>query len=401
MPEKLYFNPENPASTESPEGSESSETSKRFQNPETSERSLPADRFRVDPTEYPIFQKQYELDPRWGNNTRHYWNIDKTLSHYVSNTANLISTLDGTSTEYKDSPELKKPDHIIYLDKSARPVSWLVNTFWSDFSDQKRPAHSYLNIDRQPWLRRSGATINPDGYLKSPDGTTRRQSFRDFNTENIPPSDFARIRSLYIPGGIASEDVDAILQTPSSLDGKNILIIDEIKDSGSTLNIAQWLIEQSFPTANSVRGAYFWPSRHKVGPESAAQMLSIPVWYDRLSSLGRGVDDVNPKHYEARHEKWQNNKTRAQNFGSIVLSASKNLAEEPEQPSRELMREIKLMRQDLLAGKILFRPPKNYEFKRSADLIEAQGIRLAPENDPGPDTYLNIIKSIDSRPAAE
>ena len=49
-----------------------------------------ADRFRVDPANYPIFGEQIELDSRWGNNTFHRWNIDRTLSTFVTQTADLI-----------------------------------------------------------------------------------------------------------------------------------------------------------------------------------------------------------------------------------------------------------------------------------------------------------------------
>lgn len=370
-------------------------------SPETapSAEQAPADRFRVDPTKYPIFEQQYELDSRWGNNSKHYWNIDKTLSYFVTNTANLIATLDGSSTEYENHPDRVRPDHVIYLDKSARPVSWLVNTFWPEFSSSERPTSSYLNIDRQPWFRRSGVEIDPNGYSRNADGSSHRNSFSDFHPENIPPEDFARIRALYLKDGIKSEDPTAIMQTPSSLDGKNILIIDEVKRSGATLDIAKWLIENAFPEAASVRGAYFWESGTKASPNGLErQMLSVPVWYDSSTSIGRGAGDVDQDFYDSRHERFGTDRTRAQKYGALVLSAIPNLDHEKDQRSRELMREIRAMRQDYHDGHIIMRFPKNYDADYMADLIEAQGIRLAPESDPSPDTYANILKSIDSRP---
>lgn len=131
-----------------------------FTQPEINlERKEFADRFRVDVKDYPIFRQQMQLDERWGNNEGHRWNIDKTASEYVTDAANLITVMDGTAEMYADDPEREKPDHVIYLDKSARPVSWLVNTFWKDFSEEERPSHSYLNIDRLPWFRRAGFEV--------------------------------------------------------------------------------------------------------------------------------------------------------------------------------------------------------------------------------------------------
>lgn len=381
----------------SPLTSEVTQISEPLKSLESAEH--PADRFRVNPADYPIFSHQYELDSRWGNNTPHYQNIDKTLSRYVTQTANLISTLDGTSTEYTENPQLPIPDHVIYLDKSARPVSWLVNTFWPTFSDAKRPTSSYLNIDRQPWFRRSGVILDLNGYSIKPDGSYHRNTFSDFRPENIPPEDFARIRALYLPEGIKSEDPETIMHTPSSLDGKNILIVDEVKRSGATLDIAKWLIKQAFPGAANVRGAYFWDSGSKSSPDGTEQqMLSVPVWYDSSTSTGRGAGDIDLDFYATRHEKFQTDRTRAQKYGALVLSAIANLDTEVGQKSRQLMQEIHRMHDDYRNGHILLRFPKNYDGDRMADLIESQGLRLAPDTDHSPDTYANIAATIDARP---
>ncbi len=375
--------------------------SESLKTPNHHESDSPAERFRVNPADYPIFSRQFELSERWGDNSKNYWNIDKTLSHYVTNTANLIATLDGSSIEYDRREAPPKPNHVIYLDKSARPVSWLVNTFWDDFSSEERPSHSYLNIDRLPWFRRSGLNVDSDGYMQSPDGSRRAAAPSDFHVENLDPSDFARLRSLYIEGGIDDEDVDRIMSTPSTLDGKNVLIVDEVARSGSTAKIATDLIKAAFPAVGDVHSAYFWRSGNKSSGQGDGkyQMLSIPVWYDSSTTAGRGIDDIDEKYYENRHAYWQNNKTRAQNFGSLILSAPANLIEEPGQKSRELMREIKHMREDFDAGRILLRYPRNYDPDLFEEYVEAQGLHLAPDDDPSPDSLNNVTRAIDSRPA--
>ena len=357
-----------------------------------------ADRFRVDPANYPIFGEQIELDSRWGNNTFHRWNIDRTLSTFVTQTADLICRFDGTSKEYLQNPELAPPDHINYLDKSARPVSWLVNTFWDDFSDQKRPQHSYLSIDRLTWFQRSGVPVDVNGYTVSPDGSPKVATYTDFRPENLPESDFARIRGLYLPEWIEDEDPDKIMQTASSLDGKNIMVIDEVGRSGATLNIAIDLVRRAIPEAASVRGAYFWKSQSK-SHNGEDQILSVPVWYNSKSSYGRGIGELDPKFYKDRYESQPNRKTHAQYYGSIVLSAFNNLRLEPGQRSRELMREIREMRQDYDAGRILLRIPDHYTDERGDAVVESQGLRLAPASDPAPDTYINVARALEQRPA--
>lgn len=364
-----------------------------------SAEQTPAERFRVDPTKYPLFSTQFEHDARETSNASHHWNIDKTLSTYLTNTAKLIATIDGSSTEYEDNPALNPPNHIIYLDKSARPVSWLVNIFWSDLSEAKRPTHSYLNIDRIPWFHRSGAPVIPGGYIQNPDGSKRVATPQDFHIENISPTDIARIRALYLPGGIISEDPDAIMHTPSSLDGKNLLIIDEVARSGSTLTIAKQLLHAAFPELGSVQGAYFWESGSKiVGDEH--QMLSVPVWYNAQNAYGRGIGDVDTHAFAERYAAAPNAKTRAQKFGSIVLSSFTNLNTEPGQLSRELAQEIKQMHADFESGHILFRPPRNYDDDRQDAVVEAQGLQLLPPTNPSPDSYINVVKAINQRPAA-
>ena len=361
----------------------------------------PADRFRVDPAEYPIFRQQTELDEHWGNNQAHRLNIDQTLNTYITDTAELIATLDGTSTEYTENHEAVPPDFVIYLDKSARPVSWLVNAMWDTFSDEKRPEHSYLSIDRLTWFRESGVPVDQNGYFINASGKYRRAKARDFDISKVPEDTFAKIRSLFLPNGIENEDPDTIMSTPSILDGKNILIIDEVGNSGATLDIAKQLVSAAFPEANSVRGDYFWKPGYKVNPKNAeeSQMLSAPVWYDNNISTGRGIGELSPAFFKQRYEKYPNAKTRAQNYGSMVLASYVDLATEKDQSSRELMREIIKMRDDLGAGRILISPPDNYANDRVDALMEAQGIRLAPSSDPSPDTYINIKNAINARPA--
>lgn len=361
-----------------------------------------ADRFRVDPGDYPIFRQQVQLDERWGNNEGHRWNIDKTASEYVTDTANLIAVMDGTAEIYADDPGREKPDHVIYLDKSARPVSWLVNTFWKDFSEEERPSHSYLNIDRLPWFRRAGFEVTSGGYIRGRDGSQHKVELRDFleEADKIPQETFARIRALFIPGGVETEDFEEIMRTPTSLDGKNLLIIDEVQETGSTLGIAKYLLSRAIPELKSVNGDYFWDSGiKKNGDGTETQQLSVPVWYSHTTSAGRGIGDVNEPFFQERYEENPTPRTRARALGALALSQPVNLAEEPGELSRELAREIQQLHRDYQDGKVFLQWPRKWDEDKAMDLVEAQGVRFAPETDKSPDTYINVIKAINARPA--
>ena len=128
-------------------------------------------------------------------------------------------------------------------------------------------------------------------------------------------------------------------------------------------------------------------------------MLSVPVWYDSSTQDGRGAGDVDKTHYDRRHEEFQTPRTRAQKYGAMVLSVIHDLGKERGGLSRELMREVKQMRQDFDDGKILMRYPRKMNDEKIEEYIESVGLRLAPVSDKSPDTYVNALKEIDARKA--
>lgn len=362
----------------------------------------PLERFRVNPADYPIFCQQASLDPLWSVNASYRWNIDRTLSTFVTDTAELIATIDGSSTEYELKPDLPKPDFLIYLDKSARPVSWLVNTFWNDFSKEKRPPHTYLNIDRIDWFHNAGVDVDAEGEVERMDGHKDQARGYDFDPDKLPPETFAQIRALFLPDGIESEDPETIMSTPSNLEDKNILIIDEVGKSGSTLAIAQKLLERAIPEIGSVRGAYFWHPGHKTNQEGTKdQILSVPVWYDAKVPTGRGVGNVDENYYRDRYDLIPNNKTRAQLYGAKILSAPIDLDAEDRMikfSSRELMREITKMHQDFVDGRILMGFPQNYSDEKFFDYLENSAhLRFTAPDDPAPDNFIKVFRAIGQR----
>jgi len=82
----------------------------------------------------------------------------------------------------------------------------------------------------------------------------------------------AAIRSLFIEGGIENEDPDEIMRTPTILDGKRLLIVDEVSRTGATLSIAEFLFRAAIPEASHVEGTYFWHPAEP--PIKVGQVLS-------------------------------------------------------------------------------------------------------------------------------
>lgn len=361
-----------------------------------------ADKFRVNVKDYPIFSQQVELSLLASNDDPVSWNIDRVASEYVTRTANIIAIIDG-SAEVSQKEERKHIDHVIYLDKSARPVSWIVDAFWEDFSEKELPGKSFLSIDRLPWYRYAKVKLDAGGYMENQDGSHRRPTYKDFieNAGNIPEDYYARIRGLYIENGIEKEDAEAIMHTQTILDGKNILIVDEVSDTGVTLQMAEFLLRKSIPELGDIYRYAYWKPGSKVRSNGEHQMLSTPVWYHRTKDTGRGIGPIDTDFYDEQYRNNPSPQTLAQKYGSIVLGKIINLEEEPGQESLELMKEIQKLHEDYDSGKILLKAVDEWDDKRQDLSIEKQGLRLAPQTDTREDVYINVVKEIESRSTAE
>lgn len=365
--------------------------------------------FFVNPDNYKIFSKQIgtRKDERTGETKEMTLGIDETLGLMVGSVAETIATLSG---EARGKP---KADYVIYLDKSARPVSWLVDEFWNDFSDQPRPEESFLAIDREPWFERVGVKLGKNQEIELPNGERRAAKGSDFwdAWEKMPKERqreyLSRIRALYIEGGIEDTDVDKIMSTPTVLDGKNVTIIDEVERSGSTLSIAAGLIQRAFNLKpEKVTTHVFWKDIFKkVSGET--QMGSAPVWYPRDNAdwRGRGIKDINPEYFRRRYEENPNNKTRAEYYGAFVLGEPLlNREDEPGQLSWKLREEIERMEEDYRNGNIVPTIPAfiGRVEDRMVEHLEQFGVEFTAldDADKNPKAYWRLVKSRDEkRPA--
>ena len=356
----------------------------------------PIKRFRVNPEDFRLFARQTEItgikDGRIQAPTKP---LDANLGEYVACTADTISVITGHDQGMRLGPARKgehydtPADHVIYLDKSARPVCWLVNTFWDDFTDEKRPPHSFLAIDRADWLRRMGFNCDDDG--------------RDLATgDKITP------HALFVPGGVETEDPDTILQLPTVLDGKNVLVVDEVARTGSTQSIAQMALKAAIPAIKQTQSYTFWRTPGaftyvKSNGNTESEIASAPIWYDAKTPLGRGIGDVSQDFFAERYAKHPNPHTRAQMLGSFALGRYINLNEEAGHASRELAHEIQNLHHEYEQGHILMAAPYHYDLKAWKASLEKLGIQFARRNgnQPLPHNSLPYIKDeLSQRPPA-
>lgn len=378
------------------------------------------ERYSHSADEFPFLSMQTHKVLRNGSVVNEQININDNIINYVQDTALLISEIDGSLKG------VAPYDHVVYLDKSARPVSWLVNMFWDDFAAEdaagnkiKRPPHSYINIDRAPWFRNVGIDVTDDGRQTS---GGELATYWDFvrSIGNLTKRHLAEIRALYIDGGIEAEDEDLVMSSPTVLDGKRVLVIDEVYRTGSTLKIAVKLFQTAFPDA-TIESAYFWHPHEsilKVGDEDV--LTSLPVWYDPNTYYGRGIGGLDARYYRDLYEKYlalaeQDPRIQIRKFRTYAFSAGvfstpllnddgTVMGLQAEKKTLELTRDLRKLHDEFVAGRLFFVPPFEwFMLDRFEEFLSRQGVKLIPVNASerereqirkDPEFYLNFIERL-------
>lgn len=243
---------------------------------------------------------------------RGFESIDQIAWTYINCTEKLIKTINGvdknSDRKIKDDPKDGQYnggnfDVVVYLDKSARPVSWLVRKFWPEMSSvTKEPVTRFLNINHKDEIFEM---VETTGCVDPAD--------RYYNFSKIPEDKVLAIRALFGGKELSPSNWQSEVKKEGLLDKKNILIVDEVESSGNTLFCAQRLLKLAFPTSK-VHGVYYWDSRFKY-TNVGRRLTSAPAWYNGENVFGRGVGNVNKNYY----------KKNPGNFniklGSFVISA--------------------------------------------------------------------------------
>jgi len=165
--------------------------------------------------------------------------------YYAHLTDRLITILDGTA-------DGKPYDAVVYLDSSARPVSWMVSEMW-DFAARK---------DEQ-----GNPVAKPKTFFSNMDA--RR------NGTDITEATSERLREVY----------SGLSDLQSNKEAPKVLVVDEIAVSGDTVDVARKRFEAAFPGI-SFRG-YAWKDEQAV-PDTRRDNVR---WYERSNHRYKAVLD--------------------------------------------------------------------------------------------------------------
>lgn len=202
-------------------------------------------------------------------------------------------------------------DYVVYLDKSARPVQWLVSEFWDHFAPGKpAPQSKFINIDREDWRPSLG----------SPE-------YGDYHPDDLDISAIHELRDIF---------EDPSNSERAMFDGKKILIVDEVKVSGDTLKIAEDMFQRTFPSAE-ISGEWWMIPSTPLDNGS----VDVPVWYRKDTTAGRGIGNKDAKKSLA-------SPSRRQRVGPTFLSTR---SETDDFQAKLLRAEIKQLRKDVDSGK--------------------------------------------------
>lgn len=298
------------------------------------------------------------------------WSQKWLLSEYVRFTDGLIGYMDGTISKDNAYP----PDSVIYLDKSARPIQWLVNKLWpllarkpgANFEDGEippKPREYFVNIDKVDWLKKMGV---PEKYIED-----APNELIDIN--KIGRAELARLRALFchLPSDETEEEILAsIWNRPTIFEGQHVLIVDEVKSSGKTLEMALMLLRAAIPEATFNGGYWATPPQEilnsgvvdKETRKLQFQMKWAAIWYDEKSASGRGVGDKNRRWVESAQNIGYNPLIKRK-IGQDFLSTPSHdpdTLEKISDPKADMLRhDFGLLATDLSQGKILYRPSWN------------------------------------------
>ncbi len=325
------------------------------------------------------------------------WSTEWLLSEYTKATDKLIGLLDGTisynGTVYEHTEgnnfnvqkkDLPPPKAVVYLDKSARPVEWMVRELWPLLARQPgtsyaegvvppRPDSHYLNIDRIDWLKMMN--VPPELLQDAPN------EYVDFS--KIDKEHIERIRALYSTAQITEQNLSEVWNHPTIFDGKHIMVVDEVKTSGRTLEIAQKLLSMAVPEATF--SGHHWTKPKQVilnggipDKKTGRQQFTtawVPIWYkEEKYSEGRGVSERDPEWPEKVEELGQEVSNVAK-IGRYVLSTPTHnpatLEREIDAKANALREDFKQLAKDLGQHKVLYRPDPNRDPDDFRERVEA------------------------------
>lgn len=329
-------------------------------------------RFSADDANYNFLNATHPVFGRRG-----VWDGDYARQQYLRSVDHLIGLLDGTIT----APDLQapgvahaKPDVVVWLDKSARPASWIVDAFWDQIAAEgsRRPRYEFVRIDRRDWLVHMGYT----------DAQARNATAKRVDLQAVPEDLILRLRTLF-----CSEPVEPlrwqeqVATAPTTLDGLDVLVVDETMVSGATLATATGLIARAAPEAR-VSGTYFWRDTTSKTVGGVTQRGTVPVWYpgetsdgSEVTVFGRGVGNCSAVYWERQPDTDVVIRNR---IAAAMVSAPhhdpKTLAHLRDELAEMLLQDIAFLTYDYASGRVLRRPSAERADEDYDAIVASQGI---------------------------
>ena len=178
----------------------------------------------------------------------------------------------------------RKVDALVFLDRSARPLSWMFQDLWNGmYQEEKKPDVKYVNIGTSSHVHDGVAHLLRSRYWGSYDhgtvGSTSdllRHTVIDaeekdvwFQTNQIP-REWQNSMVEYME---VSEELQKIFQ--KSFDGKSVLIVDEMGASGKSQMAALGFFTLAFPDARKWEATSLFYSRQFHYPKNDGESSGI------------------------------------------------------------------------------------------------------------------------------
>ncbi|MEK7159809.1 MAG: hypothetical protein AAB575_02765 [Patescibacteria group bacterium] len=178
----------------------------------------------------------------------------KTETIKAFDTPEKIATIKNHAEIMIDRIHFEKPSALVFLDRAARPISWILVEAWKKrYPKEKLPPIKYIDIG--PVKRRLAKEAPADGRNNLFDPNQGLDNYFDKNEWHERTINSEKTKKIW-----QKLEVDDVLKKMSpDLNGKNgtVLIIDDYPGSGRTAQLAQDFLKFHFPDIRFETDTFF------------------------------------------------------------------------------------------------------------------------------------------------
>ncbi len=234
------------------------------------EDTNPAEKSRVEYSVLTLANYKERVQIEQGFDTPVYPSDEAMRAEYIERTEKLMIKMAEKSV-----------DTVVYLDKSARPISWFVKELWPVLmknADKPMPEIKYANVDANAIMGR--------------DAEQSRPAVEEIEEFVFTPEQLQELRQVF---------ADPEHPGHHLFEGKKVMLVDEIFVSGASLQLAVKLFREAFPDSEFIGDTWVYGQFKEDRRMSRRSLKEVPVWYHNMDEMGRGVGDVEGgKHFVSR-----------------------------------------------------------------------------------------------------